>query len=248
MNLFRLFTLPTNNLFKATLAEVNLSSKSGSKILSNQSAKLLINNNSADVNARSSSGRTSLFDAIYNNRIKVANLLINNGADVNARSNYGQTPLFNAKNVNTAKLLIDNGADVNARDHYGQTPLFWERGDHSFSMSSCPNDNGKNSTCYEPINGEGKQYIDLVKLLIKNGADVNTKDLSGETPLFILVRKRFVSVIEPLIKMGADVNARDNNGKTPLFFAKDQYVANSLIKNGADINVRDNQGNSPKYK
>ena len=60
-----------------------------------------------------------------------------------------------------------------------------------------------------------ENHKDMVKLLIKKGADVNAADNDGETPLFIAVY-RDKDIVELLIGKGADVNASNKYGETPL--------------------------------
>ena len=51
-------------------------------------------------------------------------------------------------------------------------------------------------------------------MLIEAGADVNSVDRDGRTPLF---GHHFVDVDSLLLAAGADVNAEDHRGNTPLF-------------------------------
>jgi len=59
----------------------------------------------------------------------------------------------------------------------------------------------------------------LVILLLKHGADVNTKSIHNETPLHIASILGYSYIIKLLIKAGADINAESTNGKTPLYWA-----------------------------
>ena len=62
----------------------------------------------------------------------------------------------------------------------------------------------------------GQVYlVDIANTLIKKGADVNARDNSGQTPLYLAY---YPEIINILIMNGADVNARDNTGHTPLFY------------------------------
>ncbi len=81
---------------------------------------------------------------------------------------------------------------------------------------------------------------DVVKLLIKLGADVNLKDKHGETALMVASYYGHKEIVQMLIKVGADVNARSNHGDTALIYAS-RYgykdIAELLINMGVDINT-----------
>lgn len=99
--------------------------------------------------------------------------------------------------------------------------------------------------------------IEVVKLLIETGVNVNVKNDNGDTPLHIV---RNVEIAKLLVKNGADINARNNNGDTPLHktYRLNLYegftqlpsverneVGSLLIENGADQDAKNNQGRKP---
>jgi ankyrin repeat protein len=79
--------------------------------------------------------------------------------------------------------------------------------------------------------------VECVRLLVHAGADVNARDLQGNTPL----HQTFLpDVEEELIKSGADVNARNNEGETPIFASIDEDSIRLLVAHGADLTIRNN--------
>ena len=99
-----------------------------------------------------------------------------------------------------------------------------------------------------------KSFIDVVKLggtlevqaAISNGADVNARGMSGETPLMWACYFQFYEVVSILIKAGADVNAQDLNGFTALMWAAMYYEIPDrifdLLDAGADARLKDKAG------
>ena len=95
------------------------------------------------------------------------------------------------------------------------------------------------------------KHIDVIKLLIDAGADVNAKitiggygACGGATPLH---ECRDANITKLLIAAGADVNARDDRGWTPLHSCNSFDIAKVLkilIDAGADVNARNNEGNT----
>jgi hypothetical protein len=66
-------------------------------------------------------------------------------------------------------------------------------------------------------------------LLLKAGADINSKNESGETALHCAARKGYAEIVALLISYGADEFLKDNKGHNPLKVAK-KYKQKDCIK------------------
>jgi len=97
----------------------------------------------------------------------------------------------------------------------------------------------------------GKGNLEMVKLLIEHGAEVDIGKQSGDrTPLLEAAAHGYADVAGYLISKGADVNA-EGKGLTPLLAASAGGLVNFgppgdqaktiriLLENGADVNVQD---------
>ena len=84
--------------------------------------------------------------------------------------------------------------------------------------------------------------------LVKAGANVNTCNKYGYTPLTKAILDNSFKFVEAIIKAGADVNMIDKRGRTALLDAaifEDNYdlrIPEILIKAGADVNASDKDG------
>lgn len=133
--------------------------------------------------------------------------------DINAKASWrGMTPLLNIlaerfnddSRIGKANLLMDLGADASVVDDAGNGTIHHLLSSHSL----------------------GNAGLDLLKRLLESGANVNLRNMDGQTPLHWSLpgsspgrtwtqdRRK---VIETLFAAGADLEAKDNNGWTPLF-------------------------------
>jgi hypothetical protein len=101
-----------------------------------------------------------------------------------------------------ARRLIPAGADVGARNRRGQEPL------HYAAVG------GPGSTTWNPA----AQAATIV-CLIEAGADPNTVDMDGVTPLHRAVRTRCAEAVRTLLAHGADPARKNKSGSTPMLLA-----------------------------
>lgn len=106
---------------------------------------------------------------------------------------------------------------------------------------------------FEILRKNLNQYVmQMIKLLVENGADVNKTNYKGKglTALHVAAQHTIkgdsLEPIKYLLEKGANPNSQNFKGATPLFFA--QYAGNDeviklLIEAGADTTIRDNYGN-----
>lgn len=127
------------------------------------------------------------------------------GADVNAKDIVGDTPLsyaITSRNLKLMEHLLKAGADPNSPcRNYGSIL-------HSAIAYS-------ETTYRRRGNDKYEHFTEPSKLLIKYGADVNFRDINGETALHVAFGLNN-KMIKHLVKAGADVNAKNNRGRTAL--------------------------------
>jgi hypothetical protein len=85
--------------------------------------------------------------------------------------------------------------------------------------------------------------VDVVKVLIQNGADLNAVDINKCTALHRAAEDGHVDVVKLLLQNGADVNAFEEYYLTALHITAKESgnvdVAKVLIQNGANVNAVD---------
>ena len=176
-------------------------------------------------------GLSGLMLAARDGKIEAARALIAAGANVNFADPDGSTPLLVALmngHWDVAKLLIESGADVNTWDWWGQTPLFM-----AVDMNTLPTGARVELPTMDIATG-----LDLIKLLIARGANVNAQlklrppyrmvsqdrlaDPAidyGATPLLRAAKAADLPAMKVLLAAGALVDLPNAYGHTPLIVA-----------------------------
>lgn len=201
-----------------------------------------------NINTRDPKGSsmTPLHAAIYYRHPEIARYLVQNGANLEARTRKGSTPLWVAvkdyqPNLELVKFLVLSGADVNAK----------VKGTHRFVSST--DFRVSNKVIMNPLL-HWAIYADKTEIalfLIDHGADIESKDGLGNSPLHIAAGRNNVMVAKRLLEKGANIDSRDGQMGTPLFFAcgggDNREMVDFLLANGADINAKDSFQASPLH-
>jgi ankyrin repeat protein len=214
--------------------------------------KILITNG-ADVNKANNNDDLPIHIATEFKNYKMLNLLLENGSKVNEKNNRGHTPLFNATSISDLKmviLLLDHGADVHISDVCNWTPLCEAcfRGDTIIAKLLIAKTDGDH---INDMDNAGRtalmiatkyKRVDVVKLLIENGADINKiNSPEGWTPLCIACYSGNLEIVKVLSEYG-NVNTTTSEGNSPIILAAlNGYteIVRILLERGADVNKSD---------
>jgi len=135
---------------------------------------------------------------------KSVQILVNMGADVNKvcqHTNDAMLIIAAQKNhMENAKFLLEKGADFNLKCQ----SRFW-----------CL---GKDTLIYAANFGN----LDIVKMLLTKGVNINIQDKTGNSPLMLAARNGYETVTKHLLDQGAEVNLINEKGYSALTYAYEQ--------------------------
>src|ERR1700691_3141312 len=173
-------------------------------------------------------GITPLLFAIRDGNVPMTRLLLDRGADLGQSSGNHTSPLVIALlngQVAMATELLNRGADPNAADDYHRAALFAAIDLRNFNHEK-----------YGDLPTDGRDPLDLIKALLKKGANPNLKtdtvpvhglmqfdaswvNFDGETPFVRAALSGDIEVMRLLLESGADPNIATVQSTTALMAA-----------------------------
>jgi ankyrin repeat protein len=200
----------------------------------------------ADIHKKGSKG-TPLHDACENGNEAIVKYLIEKGADINVKNNENKTPIkvaYEYGNDHIVNYLNEIDADKKRRNtndklSYGKT----SKNKIENILIENEIDLLNSDRLVDACKSENKN---IIKYLIKQGANVNHKDANNDTPLTVACNNE--KIIKYLVEHGADIHKKGRYNKTPLHTACEcgnETAVHYLVEHGAVINIKDDHGDTP---
>jgi len=151
------------------------------------------------------------------------------------------------ENFNSAVIaLINAGGDVDQKGKRGNSILYTAADFGYEEAVRAIVEHGSSLLDYSRPNtpllvAVARGHSDIVKILLKNGANPDIQNVEGNGPIHFAVRFNNQEFVETLIDAGADINLPDWQSFTPLHLAAKHNLpamAQILIEKGADLNPR----------
>ena len=156
-----------------------------------------------NINALDKWGRTPLIWACGRGDSNAVEVLLQCRADLRIADVEGNSALHlacSSGNVDCVTVLLRSGASVHVKNRFKQTPL------HFVKESS----------------------VHMLELLVAYGADPNSQDLYGNTPVHIAARYNRAAIIEQLFRVDADITIAAGRGRLPIHTAVESNSPDAL--------------------
>jgi ankyrin repeat protein len=206
-------------------------------------------------------GLTGLMHSARFGNVEIVRLLLGAGASVHSRDiRRAATPLICAAEngeEEIVNLLLDAGADRNIKTNVRMTFLHAAVAGHNLqvmktALASEPNVDVQTDHGSAPLHfAAWSRDLNILRLLIEHGADVNLSAVDGSTALIAVTtddnsfQLADLECTKLLVEHGADVNAQDKEGRTPLMgasFYGELAVVKFLREHGARVETTDARG------
>jgi ankyrin repeat protein len=211
----------------------------------------------ADASQMNRDGATPLMLAAESATPELVELFLQQSATVNEQDKRGMTALMygargGEKQLGQVAILLEGGADPQLQDKDGKDALAYASASGATQIVQLLLK--QNSSAGQPsqaiIEAAESGNVEMVKLLVSQGANVNGRDKEGRTALYCASLNGHPEVVRILLKNGADPNISDDQHKAPLHcvgWCGNLEIARLLIKAGADLNAGNAYGMTPTF-
>ena len=167
-------------------------------------------NSGADVNKKDPDNESPLFIAVKKNRKEIVEYLLSKGAMVDdINGNYGTTALYRScfdGTLDITKVLVDAGANINFKRMDGYYSPFFiavmnnhkhiveyliSKGVNIDEKNGQNDDSALHKACYIGS-------LEMTKILVKAGADINILDKIGQKPIDLAIQKNHQAIVKYL--------------------------------------------------
>ena len=201
---------------------------------------LLNASNMNEMNAQQPNFLTPLLAAVAGQHETVVRMLIEGGSSTNAADTDGVTALHIAAQrgfTSIVRLLVDAGANVYLAQPPTPGQIFHPMNIMQYIQKVT--DHFRRLTCWTPLMAAAYGgHVDIVKILIKCGADVNVTFDDGSTALHIAAEYGHRKIVRTLLKSGSEVDSRNHSEMTPLAVAAKKgnlNIVHTLLKKSARV-------------
>ncbi len=215
----------------------------------------LLEKNSDLLNSKDETGRTPLHRACRGKHADIIEYLINRGANVNLQDNYGCIPLHNSAvrgHMEAVRLLVSGGAEINLQDKTLSTPLHWaaRRGHENvvvFLLEKQAKVDIKNEYGRTPLHLVARisGNVQIGRMLISSGADINMKCTAGWPPLNYAVFRGRTEIVSLLIEKGVNIPYKGKDGEELLHRAAmggQRELLDIILSKGGDTKSYNKNG------
>jgi ankyrin repeat protein len=173
-----------------------------------------------EINLKDEQGHTPLMLNVMNGGLFIREL-IKAGANVNVIDNNGNSILYYSIENNSKEDVIDL---INAGVKIDERAFVHALNNRNQEIIEILEKRRKkqNKINKKLLVAFMKKEMDIVKEYLKEGANIDTKDKDGWTPLMYTVLYENLELVKELIELGADVNERDGNRMSVLDIARSQ--------------------------